>query len=782
MKRFLNAIILSLLIILPAFADSVHMPHRFRDPVSQTYVFFDGSKFVLQKVPLTNSYIFVGNASNVATGVPLSGDATISNTGVLSVNNISSGTVPIARGGTNNGSLGVSALALVTGDGSKLVQTSNGTPLQQVRINAGGTAIEWFTAGGSGAVDSITGTANQIVASSPTGDITLSLASTLGSVSVPFSNIYLGSGGANKSASFDTSALSADRVITVPNAASTTVVPDTGAANNFLTAISASGAISKAQPAYSDLSGNGSTNIITLGTITTGTWTGTDIAVPDGGTGASTLSAISLPTGAAIAAKQPALGVAGTASVDVITVQGIASMTPLNSAQSGTWNINNVSGTVSLPTGAATETTLATILTTTAFQARINTLGQKTMANSTPVVLASDHSIIDTNVKNVLFDSFGRLKVANNSTLFESKEDIMQQTHLWHTLLATGGTITYSATTASNSLNVTASNGSRAVRQSKVYSSYRPGKGLTAYMTGVFGSGQANTTKRIGLFDDNNGIFFELSGTTQRVVVRKNASDSNAISSGAWNGNATGIAADWTKAQIFYIQFQWLGVGRIEMGVVIDGIHYPIQYFNNANSVTEVYMQTPNLPVRGEIVNTAGAAGASSLIMICSAIFLEGHFEKIGSNFSCNNSTTTRSMGTASILPVLMLRPKSTVLHPAFILRTLDIVATTLDNLYYELNLNPTLTGATGPTWNSVHADSYLEFDVACTQVMSAGTLISSGYLNSQTRQIGFPELGENLNLLSTDLAGTRDFIALGMRNFTGTSLVIAAFNWMEFS
>lgn len=72
---------------------------------------------------------------------------------------------------------------------------------------------------------------------------------------------------------------------------------------------------------------------------------------------------VSLPTGAATAAKQPALGTAGSASSDVITVQGIASMTALvvdGSAsvqpvsQSGTWNINDISGTISLPTGAAT--------------------------------------------------------------------------------------------------------------------------------------------------------------------------------------------------------------------------------------------------------------------------------------------------------------------------------------------------------------------------------------------------------------------------------------------
>ena len=98
-------------------------------------------------------------------------------------------------------------------------------------------------------------------------------------------------------------------------------------------------------------------------------------------------TSLPLPTGASTEAKQPALGTAGTASADVLTVQGIASMTPLKTdgsgvtqpisgtvtvtdgagalnvivdsgtvaaTQSGTWNVTNVSGTVSLPTGAST--------------------------------------------------------------------------------------------------------------------------------------------------------------------------------------------------------------------------------------------------------------------------------------------------------------------------------------------------------------------------------------------------------------------------------------------
>jgi hypothetical protein len=57
---------------------------------------------------------------------------------------------------------------------------------------------------------------------------------------------------------------------------------------------------------------------------------------------------VSLPTGASTAAKQPALGTAGTASTDVITVQGITSMTPILTTLSGTNNIATVSTVTSL--------------------------------------------------------------------------------------------------------------------------------------------------------------------------------------------------------------------------------------------------------------------------------------------------------------------------------------------------------------------------------------------------------------------------------------------------
>ena len=91
-------------------------------------------------------------------------------------------------------------------------------------------------------------------------------------------------------------------------------------------------------PAYGQLQQSGGPGAAVTATQS-GTWNINNIA-----------GTVSLPTGAATAAKQPALGTAGTASADVITVQGAASMTPITISGSISNAGFNVTG--SLPTGA----------------------------------------------------------------------------------------------------------------------------------------------------------------------------------------------------------------------------------------------------------------------------------------------------------------------------------------------------------------------------------------------------------------------------------------------
>lgn len=76
------------------------------------------------------------------------------------------------------------------------------------------------------------------------------------------------------------------------------------------------------------------------------------VTVDSAPTTAITAASLPLPTGAATAAKQPALGTAGTASSDVITVQGIASMTPLKVDPSGVTSPVSLASLPALAAGA----------------------------------------------------------------------------------------------------------------------------------------------------------------------------------------------------------------------------------------------------------------------------------------------------------------------------------------------------------------------------------------------------------------------------------------------
>jgi hypothetical protein len=113
-------------------------------------------------------------------------------------------------------------------------------------------------------------------------------------------------------------------------------------------------------PLINDASGRLHVNVgnATLAVTQSGTWNVTNVS-----------GTVSLPTGASTAAKQPALGTAGSASADVITIQGVASMTavkvdgsavtqPVSGTVgvSGTVTVDSELTTADLDTGAGTDT------------------------------------------------------------------------------------------------------------------------------------------------------------------------------------------------------------------------------------------------------------------------------------------------------------------------------------------------------------------------------------------------------------------------------------------
>lgn len=120
-------------------------------------------------------------------------------------------------------------------------------------------------------------------------------------------------------------------------------------------------------------------------------------------------------------------------------------------------------------------------------------------------------------------DSFSRLRVSNPLTLFEHNNQYGSTTFKWDLLTAGTGSVTDSFTTSQTTLATggTAA-GARAVRQARAYSRLLAGKSLIVAMSFNFGGGVAGCAKRVGYFDNNNGVFLEQNGSAINLVVRTN--------------------------------------------------------------------------------------------------------------------------------------------------------------------------------------------------------------------------------------------------------------------
>ena len=373
-------------------------------------------------------------------------------------------------------------------------------------------------------------------------------------------------------------------------------------------------------------------------------------------------------------------------------------------------------------------------------------------------------------------DAFGRLRVSNPFTIFDS-QNRYQKDNQFDESTATGGTITYTLNESTVNLNVTASSGSEAVRQTYRVMPYQPGKGLLVLATFVMAAGTANLRQRVGYFNTDNGVFFQQDGTTKAFVLRTNTSgtpsDARTVTQANWNGDKldgtgeSGITLDTTKSQILWMDFEWLGVGSVRCGFIIDGQYIVCHTFNNANDQTKVYMTTAILPMRYEIKATGATAGAATLKQICSTVISEGGYQQqVATQFARRTSV----LGTISttFLPLVSIRLASDSLGAVVLPQAVQVFPTTNQNYELALFKNPTLTGASWDTSTFTHVD----YDVTATAV-SGGTMILQNYVSStaQGRAVSITPAGYNFDIqLGASLAGVSDVMTLAIRTISGAT------------
>ena len=373
-------------------------------------------------------------------------------------------------------------------------------------------------------------------------------------------------------------------------------------------------------------------------------------------------------------------------------------------------------------------------------------------------------------------DAFGRQRVSNPFTIFDS-QNRYQKDNQFDESTATGGTVTYTLNESTVNLNVTTSSGSEAVRQSYRVMPYQPGKGLLVLATFVMSAGQTNLRQRVGYFNTENGVFFQKDGSTNAFVLRTNTSgtpsDARTVTQSNWNGDkldgtgASGLTLDTTKSQILYMDFEWLGVGSVRCGFIINGQYIICHTFNNANDLDKVYMTTAILPVRYEIKATAGISSAATLKQICSTVVSEAGYQQAATNQFARRTTVLGSIST-TFLPLVSIRLASDSLGAVVLPQAIQVYPTTTQNYEAVLLKNATLTGASYNTTDFTHVD----YDVTATAV-TGGTIVLHNYVSStaQGRSTSISLTGYNFDLqIGASLTGVSDVYTLAIRTIDGAS------------
>ena len=342
-----------------------------------------------------------------------------------------------------------------------------------------------------------------------------------------------------------------------------------------------------------------------------------------------------------------------------------------------------------------------------------------------------------------IIDAFGRLRVSHAVSEFDSMEINGKRTDLWVEINTGGSSTNHVANQSSVRFVTTAANGDKSTRRSKALLTYVPGVSVSVHCSGVMGAGAVNSYQRIGLFNTQNGIFFEQKDKAMGLVIRTYTSGTvanNRIERVDWNidpmdgTGPSGINLDFTKAQIFFFDLQWLGVGRVRMGFVHDGLSYIAHEFNHNNQLSMVYMTVPLLPICYEVENYGASTALIDFRQICCSVVIEGSPSGSVSLRTVGTSNVARATTTTTAIPILTARLQTAFvgfgqIQPLLVHTLVSTGAGSVRDHIFQIVYGGTLESASFTTNSGIVA-----WDIAATHI--TGGIKTGGFFGAGSNRI----------------------------------------------
>lgn len=454
-----------------------------------------------------------------------------------------------------------------------------------------------------------------------------------------------------------------------------------------------------------------------------------------------------------------------------------------------------------------------------------NNLGTNTLAIDTSgsaSVNVTNNPTVSFNNNDFSKDSFERLRVSQPVVVFEDSFAALlpnAKTTIWEAVATASGTANLTANLYGTELNTLLTNGSGYWIQSYNHVRYAPGISTLFRITFNFNQFITSVRQRVGMFTDQgtypsnagDGFYLEADGSTVSVVRRYmttgTAGAEERISQANWNMDKldgtgpSGVNLNWTKAQHFVVEYQWLGVGTIRYGFE-TGQNQVVwcHQIVSVNALSQSWSRTGTLPVRAEIYSTGVLATAGKLTLINCVVIHEGDVGgSRGWKYFGGTSGATPKVGglvAATWYPVMGIRAVGTndLTKRARILPTsvtFSVATVATGPTLLQVGLMMLATPNTGATYAVTTVGSAAAIDVAAAPATAVtGTLIWTGHIPNVVGCYTFDlkALNDNMNVIGTAASGTQAITGAGnltvvagcVQTATVGASVVASLNWKE--
>ena len=425
-------------------------------------------------------------------------------------------------------------------------------------------------------------------------------------------------------------------------------------------------------------------------------------------------------------------------------------------------------------------------------------------------IITSTGSALDVNVKTgsittslpaLNYDAFGRFRVSNPFTLFDSNFRYGDN-GLWAERKLNSGTSTFNSNQGLMDLTVNGTTNSQVIRETYRVFSYQPGKSLLV-MNSFVGTIVDGVEQRIGYYGAQNGFYFQINATgtlysTKCSFVKRSyvngILENTSVNQSAWNGDKlndtgpSGYTLDLNKPQLLWMDFEWLGVGTVRCGFVINEqfiLCHSFNWANDSGSSTSTYMTTASLPCRCEIINTGGDGG--TLKQICSTVISEGGYELSGTQLSVATPLGSPKATTTTAIPIISLRLNANKLDAVVIMTAMNIVPNGSSNntYYWQIVRGGTISGGTWVT--ALSGSSSVDYNLFPTPgtagTITGGICMASGFFTSSNQAKGGVELLKEalfrFQLLRNGLTSAVIELTV-VCSSVGSSSVFASVDWEE--